>query len=80
MAATADPVASAEAQRQELAVPVEPEARAVPDTTAPSTVVKVERTAAAAESVDVVAMQLVERTGMVERVGMRALPATVEVA
>ena len=36
--------------------------------------------AAAAESVDVVAMQLVERTGMVERVGMRALPATVEVA
>jgi hypothetical protein len=80
MAATADPVVSAEAQRQELAVPAAPEARAVPDTTAPSTVVKLERTAAAAESVDVVAMQSEERTAMVERAGMRALPATVEVA
>ena len=81
MPATADPVASAEAQHQELVVPVEPEAMAVPDTTARLTAVRMERTAAMADPVVAVATRLmVERMALAERAGMRAMPATAEVA
>lgn len=81
MPATADPVVSAEVQHQELVVPVEPEAMAVPDTTAQLTAVRMERTAAMADPVVAVATRLmVERMALAERAGMRALPATAEVA
>jgi hypothetical protein len=80
MPAMADPVASAEAQHQELVVPVEPEAMAVPDTTAQSAAVRMERTAAMADPVASVESQLRGLVVPAERAGMRALPATAEAA